>query len=84
MNPEILKEELGHGIGHDSLLVGSQNGDIRELINNHKYAVISMFCSWQARNVIHRYGLLGLVRALQGCVHSLLLNGQFGDGIGTT
>jgi hypothetical protein len=28
----------------DTLLTGCQNGHLRELINDHKYIVVAMFC----------------------------------------
>jgi hypothetical protein len=38
----MLEEELGGGLGCDTLLAGGQNGHLRESINNHEYTVISM------------------------------------------
>jgi hypothetical protein len=40
--PYTLKEYLGGGLDCDTLLVGGQNGHLRESINNHKYTVIAM------------------------------------------
>ena len=42
MNPYMLKEEIGCGLIYDIILVGYQNGHLRELINNHKNAVVSI------------------------------------------
>jgi hypothetical protein len=42
----MLEEELGSDFCYDTLLVGCQNGHFRELINNQKYAILTMLGSW--------------------------------------
>lgn len=46
MDPYTLKEEVGHGLNCDILLVSCQNGHFREPINNRKNTVIDMLCGW--------------------------------------
>lgn len=37
MNPNTLKEENNSGLCCDIILVGCQNGHLRDVMNNHKY-----------------------------------------------
>jgi hypothetical protein len=42
MNSNMLKEEIGSGLGCDTLLVGCQNCHLRESINDHEDTIITI------------------------------------------
>ena len=53
MDPHSFEEELGSIYHCDILLTGCEDGHIRKLINDWKYAIIAFLGGRKARNVIH-------------------------------
>jgi hypothetical protein len=80
MYPHIFEEDIGSGLYCDSLLVDDQNSHLGKSSNNHENTVISLLGLRKAQHVIHQDGFPWPVRSRQRGVHSLFLNGWFGNG----
>jgi hypothetical protein len=78
-----LEEELGSDLRYNTLLASSQNGHLRESINNHEYTVISMLGGGETRHVVHRDGFPGPDGSRQRGVQSFFFNGWLGNGAGS-
>ena len=84
MHPHSFKEEFSSGFCCDILLTGRHDGHLREAIDDHKNIVVSMLSRKKARHVIHGDGFPRSARGRQRGIEALLLNGQFGNGTGST
>lgn len=56
-------EEFGSGFCCDTLLVGCQNGHLRESVDDHENTLISLFGGRKAQHVIHGDGFPGPARS---------------------
>ena len=56
MDPHSFKEDLDNICRCDVLPAGCEDGHLRELINEHKYTIISLLGGQKVRHVIHRDG----------------------------
>jgi hypothetical protein len=56
MDPHSFEEDIGSICHYDVLLVDYEDGHLRKLINDHKYAIIALLSGQKARHVIHRDG----------------------------
>ena len=83
MYPHSFKEEFSSGFCCDILLTGRHNGHLRESVDDHENIVIAMLIRRKAQHVIHGDGFLGSNRGRKQSIEALLLDGRFGNGIGS-
>jgi hypothetical protein len=81
--PHSFKEEFSSGFCCDILLAGRHNGHLREFVDDHENTVISMLSRRKARHVIHGDGFPRSTRGRQWSIEALLLDGRFGNGVGS-
>jgi hypothetical protein len=63
MDPNSFKEDLGSICHCDILLTSCEDGHLRKLINDPKYAIISLLGGRNARNLTHSNGFPRLLRS---------------------
>jgi hypothetical protein len=83
MNPNICKENFSSVLGCDTLFTRCQNGYLRELVDDHKNTIMTMFGGLKPSYVIHGYGLPGIFWCRERSVQPMLLNRHFSDGTGS-
>jgi hypothetical protein len=81
--PHSFKEEFSNGFCCDILLADCHNGYLRESIDYHENTVVAMLSRRKARHVIHGDGFPRSTRGRQRSIEALLLDGRFGNGIGS-
>jgi len=79
----LFKEDFYSGFCCDILLAGRHTGHLQESIDDHKNTIIAMLSRRKARHVIHGYGFPRSTRGRQWSIEALLLDGRFGNGIGS-
>jgi hypothetical protein len=62
VDPHSFEKYLGSICQYDIILAGCEDGHPWKLINDHKYAIISLLGGWEARHVIHWDGFARLLR----------------------
>ena len=83
MYPHSFKEEFSSGFCCDILLAGRHNNHLGEPVDDHKNTVISMLSGRKASHVIHGDGFPRSTRGRQRGIEALLLDGRFGNGVGS-